>query len=275
VTRALLHVERRGEGIVAQRLVPTSGGDLQATFEDAAGEKRRAHLTTFVPGQMLRSASVDRALREALGTVLARLALALRDFEHPAADRELSWDVRHAGRMVVMLDELPDDDRRPELRAALVAFDRQTVPRLAELPAQIVHNDLSRDNAILTADGQIAVIDFGDIVRTQRINDVAVAMADHLDDSPEPFAPALDVLRGYLAVAPLGEEEIALLYDLVRIREVTRIVGAEWRATRFPENRAYLARNVERLTGVLANLPAQPSAADSERLAALIAEADR
>jgi Ser/Thr protein kinase RdoA (MazF antagonist) len=275
VTRALLHVERRGEGIVAQRLVPTSGGDLQATFEDAAGEKRRAHLTTFVPGQMLRSASVDRALREALGTVLARLALALRDFEHPAADRELSWDVRHAGRMVVMLDELPDDDRRAELRAALVAFDRQTVPRLAELPAQIVHNDLSRDNAILTADGQIAVIDFGDIVRTQRINDVAVAMADHLDDSPEPFAPALDVLRGYLAVAPLGEEEIALLYDLVRIREVTRIVGAEWRATRFPENRAYLARNVERLTGVLANLPAQPSAADSERLAALIAEADR
>lgn len=275
VTRALLHVERRGDGILAQRVLPTSGGELQATFEDAVGEKRRARLTTFVAGQMLRSVSMDRELRESLGTVLARLALALRDFDHPAADRELSWDVRHAGRMVTMLDELPEDDRRAELRAALVGFDRQTVPRLDELPAQIVHNDLSRDNAVLTADGQVAVIDFGDIVRTQRINDVAVAMADHLDDSPEPFAPALDVLRGYLAVEPLADEELALLYDLVRIREVTRIVGAEWRATRFPENRAYLARNVERLTGVLANLPAQPSAADSERLAAVVAEADR
>jgi hydroxylysine kinase len=223
---------------------------------------------------MLRSVRVDRELREALGTVLARLALALRDFDHPAADRELSWDVRHAGRMVAMLDELPEDDRRAELRADLIDFDRRTVPRLAELPAQIVHNDLSRDNAVLTAGGEIAVIDFGDIVRTQRINDLAVAMADHLDGGPEPFAPALDVLRGYLAVEPLTAEELALLYDLVRIREVTRIVGAEWRATRFPENRAYLARNVERLTGVLANLPARPSAADSERLATLVAGAD-
>lgn len=259
---------------MAQRVVPTSGGELQATFEDAAGEKRRARLTTFVAGQMLRSVSMDCELRESLGAVLARLALALRDFDHPAADRELSWDIRHAGRMVAMLDELPEDDRRAELQADLVDFDRRTVPRLTKVPAQIVHNDLSRDNAVLTADGEIAVIDFGDIVRTQRINDVAVAMADHLDDSPEPFAPALDLLRGYLAVEPLTAEELALLYDLVRIREVTRIVGAEWRAARFPENRAYLARNVERLTGVLANLPDRPSPADSERLAAFLAAVD-
>jgi hydroxylysine kinase len=275
VTRALLHVERRRDGILAQRVLPTSGGELQATFEDAAGEKRRARLTTFVAGQMLRSASVDRELRDALGKVLAQLALVLRDFDHPAADRELSWDIRHAGRMVAMLDQLPNDDRRAELRASLLEFDRQIVPRLDELPAQIVHNDLSRDNAVLTAEGQIAVIDFGDIVRTQRINDVAVAMADHLDDSPEPFAPALDVLRGYLAVEPLAAAELALLYDLVRIREVTRIVGAEWRAARFPENRAYLARNIERLTAALANLPVRPSPADSERLATFLAEADR
>jgi Ser/Thr protein kinase RdoA (MazF antagonist) len=275
VTRALMHVERRDDGILAQRVLSTSGGELQATFEDAGGERRRARLTTFVAGQMLRSVAMDRELRESLGTVLARLALALRDFDHPAADRELSWDLRHAGRMVAMLDELPEDDRRAELRAALVGFDRQTVPRLNELPAQVVHNDLSRDNAVLAIGGKIAVIDFGDIVRTQRINDVAVAMADHLDDGPDPFAPALDVLRGYLEVERLAAEELALLYDLVRIREVTRIVGAEWRAARFPGNRAYLARNVERLTGVLANLPVQPSPADSERLTAVVAEAGR
>jgi hydroxylysine kinase len=275
VTRALLHVQRRGKGIAIQRIVPTSTGDLEATFEDAAGEKRRARLTTFLPGQMLRSMDVDRDLRERLGTLLARLALALRDFDHPAADRELSWDLRHAGRMEAMLDELPPSPHRAELGASLRAFEEQTVPRLAGLPVQVVHNDLSRDNAVLTADGEIAVIDFGDIVRTQRINDVAVAMADHLDESAEPLAPALDLLRGYLSVEPLQAEELTLIYDLVRTREITRIVGAEWRAARFPENRTYLARNVERLTAVLAHLPVQPTDADARRLEVLIAAAGR
>jgi Ser/Thr protein kinase RdoA (MazF antagonist) len=218
---------------------------------------------------------VDRDLRELLGTVLARLALALRDFDHPAADRELSWDLRHAGRMEAMLDELPPSPHRAELGTSLRAFEEQTVPRLTRLPVQVVHNDLSRDNAVLTADGEIGVIDFGDVVRTQRINDVAVAMADHLDESAEPFAPALDLLRGYLAVEPLQAEELGVIYDLVRTREITRIVGAEWRAARFPENRTYLARNVERLTAVLAHLPEQPTDADARGLEVLIAEAGR
>jgi Ser/Thr protein kinase RdoA (MazF antagonist) len=275
VTRVLQHVEGQGERITVQRIVPTPAGNLQATFEDSAGEERRARLTTFLPGSVLRSVPVERELRERIGTVLAQLSLALRDFDHPAADRELSWDLRHAGRMQAMLDELPAGPHREELRASLITFEEVTVPRLMELPTQVVHNDLSRDNAVLTTDNQIAVIDFGDVVRTQRINDVAIAMADHLDQGAEPFAPALDLLRGYLAIEPLQAEELALLYDLVRIREVTRIVGAEWRAARFPENRAYLARNVERLTSVLAHLPEQPSEADVERLEALIAEVGR
>jgi hydroxylysine kinase len=275
VTKVLLHVEGHAEGVTVQRVIPTPTGNFQATFKDATGRERRARLTTFLPGLVLRSVTVDRKLREQVGRVLAHLALALRDFDHPTADRELSWDLRHAGRMGAMLDELPQSPHRSELRASLLAFEEQTVPRLIQLPAQVVHNDLSRDNAVLTTDGEIAVIDFGDVVRTQRINDVAVAMADQLDESSEPFAPALDLLRGYLAVEPLQAGELDLIYDLVRTREITRVVGAEWRATRFPENRAYLARNVERLTAVLAHLPEQPGDADTDRLEALAAEADR
>lgn len=235
----------------------TLDGEPGASFEDTAGQTRRARLTTFVPGKVLRGERVDRPLRVAIGATLARLAQALRDFDHPAAGRELSWDLRHADRMTAMLDELPPSGRRAMLREALLAFREGTVPRLEGLPVQVVHNDLSRDNAVLTADGTVAVIDFGDVVRTQRVNDVAIAMADHLDDTADPYAPALDVLRGYLDVEPLAEDERELVYDLVRTRVVSRIVGGEWRAARFPENRAYLARNVEWLSAVLANLPAR------------------
>jgi hydroxylysine kinase len=275
VTEALLQVERSGEEVAAQRVLPTTAGELHAEFRDATGDRRLARLTTFAPGDVLRTVAIDRPLRERMGSTLARLALALRDFDHPAADRDLSWDLRHAGRMTAMLDEMPESERRAALRASLAAFDAEVVPRLTQLPAQVVHNDLSTDNVVLTPAGELVVIDFGDIVRTQRVNDVAVAMVDLLGDGPEPLAPALDLLRGYLAVEPLQADELDLIYDMVRTRVVTRNVGAEWRATRFPENRAYLARNLERVTALLEQLPPRPSAADAERIEQVAAEAGR
>ncbi|MBS1888585.1 MAG: phosphotransferase [Actinobacteria bacterium] len=274
VTAVLLHLEGR-PGVAAQRLVPTLAGRPLAEFTDADGVARRARMTTFLEGPVLRSVVIDAELRRALGATLARLALALRDFDHPGADRDLSWDLRHAGRMSAMLAELAPSPRRERLAEALRSFDAEVVPRLDRLPVQVVHNDLSRDNAVLTADGRLGVIDFGDVVRTQRVNDLAVAMADHVEAAADPFGPALDVAAGYLAVASLDAEELDLLYPLVRTRTVTRIVAGEWRASRFPANREYLARNVERLEGVLEALPERPSAADSERLATLAAEAGR
>jgi hydroxylysine kinase len=274
VTQALLHVARGEDPVAAQRVVPSTAGDVHVEFEDAAGERRLARMTTFAPGDVLRTITIDRPLRERLGSTLARLALALRDFDHPAAGRDLSWDIRHAGRMSAMLDQLPETERRAELRADLAAFDAEVVPRLTRLPAQVVHNDLSSDNAVLAPDGEIVVIDFGDIVRTQRIHDVAGAMGDLLGDGPEPLAPALDLLRGYLTVEPLGADELDLVYDLVRTRVVTRNVGAEWRVMRFPENSEYLGRSLVRVAALLEQLPARPSAEDAARIERVVAESE-
>jgi Ser/Thr protein kinase RdoA (MazF antagonist) len=265
VTAALLHLERR-EGVRVQRVVPTGAGAALASFRDADGAERRARMTTFLPGRTLRSVPMDADLRRRVGATVARLARALGDFEHRGADRDLSWDLRHAGRMRAMLDELGPGGGREALAECLAAFDARIVPRLAPLPSQILHNDLSRDNAVLAEDGEIGVLDFGDIVRTQRVCDLAVAIADQLDAGPEPFAPALDVAAGYATVTPLAAAEAALLYDLVRTRVATRIVGGEWRSTRFPENRAYLARNVEPLRAIFARLPEAPATADARRI---------
>jgi hydroxylysine kinase len=266
VTAALVHVEAAGE-VEAQRVIPTPSGARLVSFEDAAGETRRARLTDFLEGRTLSSIELDAELRRRLGATLARLARCLRGFDHPGADRELSWDLRHAGRMQAMLADLGPGPGRAELTACLEEFDTAVVPRLESLPVQIVHNDLSRDNAVLTAGGEIGVIDFGDIVRTQRVNDLAVAMADQVEAGADPLADALDVAAGYVGEEPLEAAEIELLPELVRARVVMRIVGGEWRAARFPENRDYLARNVERLREAFTALPKRPAEANRRRLA--------
>lgn len=273
VTKSILHVGLDKFRVPAQRVVPTSDGSSVAHFEDKAGNRRRARLSTFVRGTTLRNLPVRSDLRERLGALLARLAAALRSFEHPAAARELSWDLRHAGRMQAMLGELEPSAHRRRLAESLTRFEAETLPRLLELPAQVVHNDLSRDNVVLADDGSLHVIDFGDVVHTQRINDVAVAVADLIDDD-DPVTPAVDFLRGYVTIVPLRRGELDLLYDLMRTRVVTRIVGGEWRSARFPENRAYLGRNVKRLSALLERLPERPCDPDRRRLQALASEVD-
>jgi Ser/Thr protein kinase RdoA (MazF antagonist) len=119
-----------------------------------------------------------------------------------------------------------------------------------------VHNDLSIDNAVIDDTGEIGVIDFGDVVHTQLVNDLAIAAADQLSLEDDPLAPALDVARGYHEVEPLVPGELELLYELIRMRVVQRIIGGEWRSSRVPENREYLGRNLTRLWAILERLPA-------------------
>jgi hydroxylysine kinase len=273
VTAALLHVERHCD-VAAQRVVPTREGEPLARPLDGDGAERRARLTTFLEGEIVSGIAVDRGLRLALGAALAELAGALGSFDHPGADRDLSWDIRHAGEMRAMLADLEPGARHEALAAALDRFDAEVSPRLEQLPVQVIHNDLSRDNSVLTSGGEVGVIDFGDIVRTQRINDLAVAVSDHLDGGPDGFAGALDLVEGYLGVGPLFPAELALLYDLTRTRVAMRLVGGEWRAARYPENRAYLARNSARLWPIFEVLPEVPGGADAERLASLIRSAE-
>jgi hydroxylysine kinase len=256
VTNALSHVARVAPDLAVQEIVPSLDGALSIRCATLSGNQRTVRVTSFLEGRVLRSVESSTALRERLGRTLAQLGQALRDFRHPNVHRDLSWDLRHAGRMQGMLDDVPDFDRGGVLRASLAHFDERIVPRLDRLRAQPVHNDLSIDNAVIDDTGEIGVIDFGDVVHTQLVNDLAIAAADQLSLEEDPLAPALDVARGYHEVEPLVPGELELLYELIRMRVVQRIIGGEWRSSRVPENREYLGRNLTRLWAILERLPA-------------------
>src|SRR6185436_1093613 len=94
-------------------LVPTPTGrqDVPVTAPD--GRVRRARMTTFLHGTLLREAPPTPALREALGRMLARLGRALATLPAPPEPRRLLWDLWQADRVRPMLDELSDlPDRR-------------------------------------------------------------------------------------------------------------------------------------------------------------------
>ena len=70
----------------------------------------------------------DAAVR-AYGETHARLHLALRGFFHPAAGRELLWDLAQAAKLRPHLDSISDRERRRLVEAVLDRYEGRVAPR--------------------------------------------------------------------------------------------------------------------------------------------------
>jgi hydroxylysine kinase len=271
------HLGRRDPTLPVPAVVPDRDGGQVVAIVDGAGQKRLIRVLTFVEGMPLDRAPSSPILRRHVGGVLARLRLAMADFDHPGADRSLAWDVRHLLDLAGDLDAIPDPGHRTQLQRGLERF-AVIAPAVAELRRQVLHNDFSRSNLIVDgADPNrlAGVIDFGDAVRTAIAIDVSTALLNQLprdigdDLEADIFAAGRDLLAGYLELADLTPEELALLPHLVMGRVIARAIITHRRAALFPDNAPYIMRNTEQgwtqLEWFLARSPAQVSAIFNDR----------
>ena len=111
------------------------------------------------------------------------------------------------------------------------------------------------------------VIDFGDIVRSPLIVDVAVAAAYLLRDSGDALADVLVFVAAYNAVESLEADELAVLFDLILTRSTMTILISRWRAARYPDNRDYILRSEPMARKRLETMGAEPAASVAARLA--------
>jgi hydroxylysine kinase len=239
-TAALLHLERSDPTLPCPRVVRDRSGATHVRFVEA-GVERSARLLTWLPGRLLGASARSRAQRAACGRLGARLTLALRGFEHPAAERSIVWDVRHTGHMSRLLAEQPRFPFRPAAEALLARVTPRIDSQLPPLRHQIVHNDLNPLNILVDPadeDRLTGVIDFGDMTRTALIADVAVAAAELIppecSDPGEARDAVVEVASAYHASVPLLATELALLGALIAARLLMTVVIHEWHVQRNP-----------------------------------------
>ena len=247
---ALLHIAARDPGLPVPRVVPT----LDGATDLALPGQGLMRVLSYVEGVPMHLAPSTPALRHSLGAMAARLTQALQGFAHPAADHVLQWDIKQAAGLRPLLPAIADPGLRARCGAWLDWFD-QIRPRFDALPWQVVHADLNPHN-VLTLPGDPAqvsgVLDFGDMVFTPRICDLAVAASYHITDPG-----ALDqVVAGWQSVLPLTEAEARLLPGLTALRMVTTLAITSHRAALWPDNAAYILRNFATAEAGLMLLPA-------------------
>ncbi len=240
-TKALLHLEKTAPSLRVPRAVPTLSGELWQELENGS----RARLLSYVEGSLSSTLPKSPNLAIAVATAGAKLVNALEGFEHPAANHYLIWDIKNAGTLRSMLPLIEDSDQRGLVERVIDGFDERIAPRLDDLPWQVIHGDLNPQNLVTEdeTDLEIGVLDFGDMVRSPRICELAIAAGYQLEFS-DAGASLMQFLARWHSICPLTRAEVELSADFIAARFATIITVANWRAQRYPENRAYITRNL-------------------------------
>lgn len=212
---ALRHVAEHSPSLAVQRPVPTIAGEEIVTVAGADGRSHFLRLMTWLDGELLvHTAPHDAALLTSLGAALADLDLALRDFSHPAMCRKLLWDLRHADLALE--------------HAQLLSTEQQTVVQefmalwadvdWRKLRAGVIHGDGNDYNVLVREGRVVGFLDFGDMLHSSVVCDLAIALAYAMLDKPEPLYAASEIISAYTRKYALTPAEIEALYPLTASR---------------------------------------------------------
>jgi 4-aminobutyrate aminotransferase-like enzyme/Ser/Thr protein kinase RdoA (MazF antagonist) len=184
----------------------------------------------------------DRAIYSYTATH-ARLNLALRSFFHPAARRELIWNLEHTPKLRPLLDAVDDEERRALVSRVIDVFEDRVAPRWPWLRAQVVHGDLTLGNVLFDDGDRItAIVDFGDCGYTAQVADFSVALASLMRGRPgdDVFRVGRIAVDGYASHLPFEPEELTVIGHLVAARLAMIVAISAWRVRRYPENADYI-----------------------------------
>jgi 4-aminobutyrate aminotransferase-like enzyme/Ser/Thr protein kinase RdoA (MazF antagonist) len=257
--RALAWLAERVPDLSWPRVVPSRAG---REIEERGNYIR---LLTWVEGVCLAGVRPRTPqLLASLGRALARTDSALESFSHPAARRVFHWDLRQYEMARPHLDLLPPGRRElvEPLLDACAALDWQS------LRHGIIYGDANDYNVLVDAAGSrvVSLLDFGDMVYSATVCDLAIALAYAMLDERDPVAAAAHVVAAYHRERPLTAPEIDGLFPLTLARLAQSVCYAAWQAREAPEN-GYLNISNSPAWALLERLHGMPTGWPQEVLA--------
>jgi len=266
--RALLEAQNAGltylEGRLSYcpRIVPALSGERLSKIKSSNGATNFVRLVTYLPGVPLAEVKQHSPeLLRSLGRKLGQLDRELATFDHPAIHRDFHWDLANAQKVISEYGGLVADTRlREGVYQCARDFERDVGPMLPKLRRSVIHNDANDYNVLVNnadADPQnqavVGLIDFGDMVHSYTVADLAVAIAYVVLNKPNPIRATLQVVAGYHEEYPLNEDEIQALYGLVLMRLCMSVCLAAYQARQRPDNE-YLEISQRSITDSLPGL---------------------
>lgn len=245
---ALKHLEKRVS--FCQRLVAGVSGEEIVTLQVQSGETYLVRLVHYLPGVPLAEIKPQPgALLRDLGRKLGQLDRALEDFDHTAVHREFHWDLANGNRVLSEFSGLINDS----MLRKLVSSFRFHPPH--HLRRSVIHGDANDYNVLVDPERMevVGLIDFGDMIYSYTVGNLAVALAYVVLDKRDPLAAAREVVEGYESEFTLHADELEALWPLTLLRLCMSVCLAAYQQQQRPENQyleisqASIAANLPRL----------------------------
>ncbi|WP_114238762.1 phosphotransferase [Dyella sp. C9] len=243
--RAMMTLAEREPALGVPRVQLAASGEHLLSLS-VAGRTCLVRVLSYVPGSTYAEAiaglapGVRAPLHESLGRAVGRLTRGLKDFHHPAADRQHDWNLM---RLPALMDQLPhiaDAELRDAVQRHAGGFCASLPHWRSELPVTVLHNDANDLNVIAGEEGGrkvvSAVIDFGDMCTSFRLADLAIACTYAMQHENNPVACAQRIVGGYLAEHPLLPRELEYLHAFILARLCHSILMATRSQREQPDN---------------------------------------
>ena len=189
-------------------------------------------LVTFIPGVPLAKAELTPRLLLNFGKRLGEFSRSIAGFDHPALHRNFHWDLTNSQDVI---DEyvplVANEELREQVEKCRSVFDSNL-----DLPSTIIHGDANNYNVLIRGEDVVGLIDFGDMVYSLRVGDLAIALAYVVLDTTDPMLSAKPVVAGYLSEVELNKDEIEMVWPLMLTRLAMSICIAAHQLTQKPEN---------------------------------------
>lgn len=228
------------------KVLPALNGEVINEVEGKDGHRYYVRLLTYIPGEIFSCLKKPPFLIwKNLGSLLGLVDQALLDFHHPAARREISWDLKNLLWAKERLNFIEDKEKRRLIDYHLTQLELRVLPELFRLRQSLIYNDANENNLIIemAKPGSskkpkiIGLIDFGDMVETYTAAEIAIALTYAMMNKDDPLAVATPLLSAYHRVFPLKEEEIEVIPDLILARLCISVTMSAWRQKEEPPNK--------------------------------------
>ncbi|MDG2030659.1 MAG: aminotransferase class III-fold pyridoxal phosphate-dependent enzyme [Phycisphaerales bacterium] len=254
-------------GIPVPQTIPSLTGD-RIVHVDHEGVAATARLQGFLPGTQWRELGSNPKRLEAIGSMLARMHLALKGFceQHPEAHRTHDWDLARAGRHRKAIERFDDRKIRRGLETAFHLLAAEAVPRLEACPSGMLHGDPNDENFLLDGDVVVGVVDVGDCQEAALIQDLAIALSYALQSEGATLEDAAILVAAYDHERQLQAVEERVLFPLVMARLACSAAIGALRRQETEEHATWFSHESTTLDALMRNIDLSPAEARARLL---------